>query len=394
MDNNHIAKDLLCIAKQFLAQEITYDFEWYKKLLQLEPQSGTYIGNPNTPRIKTAFEFPNKQELDQYLKQHPDADKSKHWVKQEKKYLTKQPTIIPTEKNVQQVQPGEYLEESDELFGQLDKGGWDKSRSNIAGWALDNINQNKMMGLVVKDSSKKMAGIASTVYKKHKDGSNWLKVSCIATRGDTKGLGTEIMAQAIKKQAQAGMGVELRATSTAESYYEHIGMHLDPNYEKVKDDLGPIDTPDLKRYYFTPQEAKKFADTVLAEAESWKTQAGITSKNNFEDTRRLKKTPVQQQPAQKPVQQQPVQKPIAPKKPEPKEQPAPKIENKPALKHKYEPVKIEYKDEWAQVKDDLPEANEEHLTKIQSLLGDRAKGLKKKQIVKLYEKLVEKGHFK
>jgi len=79
MDGIALASKLLKVAKKFIAAEILPE-----NFSSDDEKSKMIISDP-AKVVKKAFEFNTKEELKQYFKEHPDADKTKHWVKKEKK---------------------------------------------------------------------------------------------------------------------------------------------------------------------------------------------------------------------------------------------------------------------------------------------------------------------
>ena len=50
------------------------------------------------PLLKVGMEFDTKEQLEKYLKEHPDADKSKHSVKKQEEKPKKK--VVPTQTNI------------------------------------------------------------------------------------------------------------------------------------------------------------------------------------------------------------------------------------------------------------------------------------------------------
>jgi hypothetical protein len=268
--------------------------QWIQELAELEPRALACSGL----KSRVAFEFPTKKSLQEYLRQHPDADEKLHWVKKPKSAPHGQvapaaptkPSSSPTEKAFgihtvfdSQHQLGKQEDKFRSLIGAPNpKNPWQTEDKDAIRQLLTKklgrkpkydeikheIQQRKKAGEVVSygfwsaskhtedpsfqlDMVTNRKGMPLGMVTHYENEDHDLEVGALASSGLVKGMGTYLLAKTIKEHLKEKQKLTLSALDTAKPFYQHIGM-------KPVDPIGPL-------YYFEHDDAVKFADRVFKE---------------------------------------------------------------------------------------------------------------------------------
>jgi len=253
-----LASEILKIAKEVLAigqrqkKLVKYDHNFLKRLLDLEPKSGVLaVGKPRKKK-RQAYEFGTKEELETYLKEHPGADKSLHWVRPS--HLS-QPPKTPEDAAERKFGKNERFnsltgKQYNKLKEETYNGFGDTDAGYVARYGLDNLFEGKHAighAEIMRGPEGKMQGVYTTYQRRNGD----LELDALASNGEVRGMGTFLMAKAIRHQLKKGRNLRLSALPEADGFYQHLGME-----EVGMNDYGGIN------WQFPYEEAKKFSDFV------------------------------------------------------------------------------------------------------------------------------------
>ena len=233
-----LASEILKIAKEVLAigqrqkKPVKYDHNFLKRLLDLEPKSGVLaVGKPRKKK-RQAYEFGTKEELETYLKEHPGADKSLHWVRPS--HLS-QPPKTPEDAAERKFGKGKGFDsltrdQRHKLREEVKRGFGDTLAGDIAEWSLiENFARGKHGGEhadIMRSPEGKMQGVYTTYQRR--DGN--LELNALASNGEVRGMGTFLMAKTIRHQLKKGRSLRLSAIPAADGFYRHMGMEkIDEN---------------------------------------------------------------------------------------------------------------------------------------------------------------------
>lgn len=255
--SERLASEILKIAREVLAigqhkKPVKYDHNFLKRLLDLEPKSGVLaIGKPRKKK-RQAFEFSTKDELETYLKEHPAADKSLHWVRPS--HLS-QPPKTPEEAAERKFGKGESYksltgEQYRNLMEETKSGFGDTDAGYVARYGLDILAEGKHAGGhadIMRGPEGNIQGVCTTYRRRNGD----LELDALASNGEVRGMGTFLIAKTIRHQLKKGRNLRLSAIPEADSFYQHLGME-----ETGMNDYGGIN------WQFPYEEAKKFSDFV------------------------------------------------------------------------------------------------------------------------------------
>ena len=284
---SHFAKELVALAREVLAsgrdqkflkrmvelepksgvmavgkggkgrKPVKYDRAFLKRMVELEPKSGVMaVGKGGKFKKRQAFEFPSQETYDEYLKAHPRADKTLHWVSPSR---LSSPPQKPDEVIEQKFGKGESFQslvpkKFAELSHAIKEGFGNTSAGHVAKYGLDQFFKKKHPGgdvEVTRGLDGKVRGVAYTW--KHENGD--LEVDALASNGKVKGMGSFLIASVIRSKLKKGRNLRLSALPDADGFYDHLGME-----ETGINEYGGCD------WQFTYDQAKKFSDFIYSQA--------------------------------------------------------------------------------------------------------------------------------
>lgn len=271
--------------------------QWIREVLKLEPAGALACSGIKS---RKAFEFPTDKALKDYLRQHPDADRKHHWVKQQKSHT---PAPAPTTQHTPAVEKkfgahkvfdaqhplGKEENHFRAIIGNPDPHNpWQtKDKDAIRSYLSKKLGQKpkyddlrreiqqrqKAAEVIsygfwsatkhVKDPTFKLdmvtnrRGVPQGMVTSYETPENELEIGALASSGQVRGMGTYLIAKTIKEHLKEGERLTLSALDTAKPFYRKIGM-------KAVDPIGPM-------FYFEHDDAMKFADKVYGELGTRKT---------------------------------------------------------------------------------------------------------------------------
>ena len=222
------SRELVRIAGELTAAR-KYDKKFFKKLIGLEPKGGVLAyGGPKSKlkskykgKERRSFEFPSKDALDKYLKEHPAADKRKHTVKESEK--TSPAESIAGKFGNREKHDSMDVNGAQDLVAELGSfGGESRHVANYGIWVLVEENPEKENPLltVMRGEDGNPSGVAFTW--EHPNGD--LEIDALSSNGKVKGMGTFLIAQTIRESLKKGKSLKLSALRDSDGFYEHIGM--------------------------------------------------------------------------------------------------------------------------------------------------------------------------
>lgn len=285
------AKELLRVAKELysLAERRETPSErrkWILEIVKHEPAGGlAYGGKSKKSKKRRSFEFPSKEALKEYLHEHPDANRSLHWVRrspgsyprtrkeltipQQKKNLTPEKHEIDHAKvekrfgihqrwtDDKPLSDSEWKKLYKQITSHAPKNPWSdepwyveealqaklgreptseeteiETRRRMAGGGIFSYGLKKAATFpwsvnneedthLIVVGSKTMPQGLAYSYRNRK---GELELDALATSGQVKGMGTYLIAKTIKEKLRDGQTFKLSAVETADGFYEKIGM--------------------------------------------------------------------------------------------------------------------------------------------------------------------------
>jgi GNAT superfamily N-acetyltransferase len=268
------------------APEPTNDRQWIQEILKLEPSGALAC---SSCKSRKAFEFPTKEALEQYLREHPLADRKRHWIKKPTAPTPAQPADVGKKFGIHKVFDNQHPldEKSEDRFRALldstdSNSPWQaKNREAIKQSLFKKLGQQPKFEDIENESFRRTIaaqviaagldsaakhtkdptfkldmvtdpkGIPRGIVTSYENYDHELEIGTLATSGQVKGMGTYLIAKTIREQVKKGQRVTLSAIKTARPFYEKIGM-------KPVDPIGP-------NFFFEHDDAVKFADRVYGE---------------------------------------------------------------------------------------------------------------------------------